>query len=230
MILRFRRKKPPFSRRGKNGGRVFFCSVDDARIAAEQLEEGAVLLEFGAGGGDVLPSRYGEETLPACGEDDPQRDIFELLIIPMAIARNMPIFGICRGIQVLNVAMGGTLIQDIESQQNIPKKTHQQEPPFSQPVHTVCFEKGSVFERITGATEIKANSMHHQAIKKPADGLQVDGRAEDGIIEAMSAKDGSRIFAVQFHPEYLSDHDAHAQRLFDHFVKLSREYQSEKKA
>ncbi|MFR5794965.1 MAG: gamma-glutamyl-gamma-aminobutyrate hydrolase family protein, partial [Christensenellales bacterium] len=149
--------------------------------------------------------------------------IFEaLLIIPMAIARNMPIFGICRGIQVLNVAMGGTLIQDIESQQNIPKKTHQQEPPFSQPVHTVRFEKGSVFERITGATEIKANSMHHQAIKKPADGLQVDGRAEDGIIEAMSAKDGSRIFAVQFHPEYLSDHDAHAQRLFDHFVKLSR--------
>ena len=98
-----------------------------------------------AGGGDVLPSRYGEETLPACGEDDPQRDIFELLIIPMAIARNMPIFGICRGIQVLNVAMGGTLIQDIESQQNIPKKTHQQEPPFGQPVHTVCFEKGSVF-------------------------------------------------------------------------------------
>ena len=126
--------------------------------------------------------------------------------------------------------MGGTLIQDIESQQNIPKKTHQQEPPFSQPVHTVRFEKGSIFERITGATEIKANSMHHQAIKKPADGLQVDGRAEDGIIEAMSAKDGSRIFAVQFHPEYLSDHDAHAQRLFDHFVKLSREYQSEKEA
>lgn len=103
-----------------------------------------------AGGGDVLPSRYGEETLPACGEDDPQRDIFELLIIPMAIARNMPIFGICRGIQVLNVAMGGTLIQDIESQQNIPKKTHLQDPPFGQPVHTVRFEKGSVFERITG--------------------------------------------------------------------------------
>ena len=180
-------------------------------------------------GGDVLPSRYGEETLPACGEDDPQRDIFELLIIPMAIARNMPIFGICRGIQVLNVAMGGTLIQDIESQQNIPKKTHQKEP-FSQLVHTVRFEKGSIFERITGATEIKANSMHHQAIKKPADGLQVDGHSEDGIIEAMSAKDGSRIFAVQFHPEYLSDHDAHAQRLFDHFVKLSREYQSEKEA
>ncbi|MFR5788739.1 MAG: gamma-glutamyl-gamma-aminobutyrate hydrolase family protein [Christensenellales bacterium] len=178
-----------------------------------------------------LPSRYGEETLPACGEDDPQRDIFELLIIPMAIARNMPIFGICRGIQVLNVAMGGTLIKILNPSKNIPTKTHQQGAAFhGQPVHTVRFERGSVFERITGATEIKANSMHHQAIKKPADGLQVDGRAEDGIIEAMSAKDGSRIFAVQFHPEYLSDHDAHAQRLFDHFVKLSREYQSEKEA
>ena len=207
---------------------VLLPEIEDEETAKAILDrlDGLLL----AGGGDVLPSRYGEETLPACGEDDPQRDIFELLIIPMAIARNMPIFGICRGIQVLNVAMGGTLIQDIESQQNIPKKTHQQEPPFSQPVHTVCFEKGSIFERITGATEIKANSMHHQAIKKPADGLQVDGRAEDGIIEAMSAKDGSRIFAVQFHPEYLSDHDAHAQRLFDHFVKLSREYQSEKEA
>ena len=200
---------------------VLLPEIEDEETAKAILDrlDGLLL----AGGGDVLPSRYGEETLPACGEDDPQRDIFELLIIPMAIARNIPIFGICRGIQVLNVAMGGTLIQDIESQQNIPKKTHQQEPPFSQPVHTVRFEKGSVFERITGATEIKANSMHHQAIKKPADGLQVDGRAEDGIIEAMSAKDGSRIFAVQFHPEYLSDHDAHAQRLFDHFVKLSRE-------
>ena len=166
---------------------VLLPEIEDEETAKAILDrlDGLLL----AGGGDVLPSRYGEETLPACGEDDPQRDIFELLIIPMAIARNMPIFGICRGIQVLNVAMGGTLIQDIESQQNIPKKTHQQEPPFSQPVHTVCFEKGSVFEHITGATEIKTNSMHHQAIKKPADGLQVDGRAEDGITHAALMED-----------------------------------------
>ena len=111
---------------------VLLPEIEDEETAKAILDrlDGLLL----AGGGDVLPSRYGEETLPACGEDDPQRDIFELLIIPMAIARNMPIFGICRGIQVLNVAMGGTLIQDIESQQNIPKKTHQQEPPFSQPL------------------------------------------------------------------------------------------------
>ena len=99
---------------------VLLPEIEDEETAKAILDrlDGLLL----AGGGDILPSRYGEETLPACGEDDPQRDIFELLIIPMAIARNMPIFGICRGIQVLNVAMGGTLIQDIESQQNIPKK------------------------------------------------------------------------------------------------------------
>ena len=85
---------------------VLLPEIEDEETAKAILDrlDGLLL----AGGGDVLPSRYGEETLPACGEDDPQRDIFELLIIPMAIARNMPIFGICRGIQVLNVAMGGT--------------------------------------------------------------------------------------------------------------------------
>ena len=136
-----------------------------------------------AGGGDILPARYGEETIPACGEADAQRDAFELLIIPMAISRKMPVFGICRGIQVLNVAMGGTLIQDIESQKGIP----------------------------TGAPE-----------------LQIDGQTDDGMIEAVSAKNNSRIFAVQFHPEYLSDHDVYAQKLFAHFVKLACDYQSEK--
>lgn len=206
---------------------VLLPEVEDEATAKAMIDhlDGLLL----AGGGDVLPSRYGEEKLPACGEDDPQRDIFELLIIPMAIARNMPVFGICRGIQVLNVAMGGTLIQDIESQKGIPTKMHQQEPPYGAPVHTVHFERGSIFERITGVTEMQTNSMHHQSIKEPASRLRVDGYAEDGIIEAVSAKDTDRIFAVQFHPEYLSDHDVYAQRLFDHFVKLSRDYQNEKK-
>lgn len=207
---------------------VLLPEIEDEETAKAIIDhlDGLLL----AGGGDVLPSRYGEEKLPACGEDDPQRDIFELLIIPMAIARNMPIFGICRGIQVLNVAMGGTLIQDIESQKGIPTKTHQQEPPYGEPVHKVRFEKGSIFEKITGVTEMPTNSMHHQAIKKPSDSLRVDGYAEDSIIEAVSATTTDRIFAVQFHPEYLSDHDVHAQRLFDHFVNLAREYQSEKQS
>lgn len=131
---------------------VLLPEVEDEATAKAMIDhlDGLLL----AGGGDVLPSRYGEEKLPACGEDDPQRDIFELLIIPMAIARNMPVFGICRGIQVLNVAMGGTLIQDIESQKGIPTKMHQQEPPYGAPVHTVRFERGSIFERITGVTEM----------------------------------------------------------------------------
>lgn len=99
---------------------VLLPEIEDEETAAQILAhlDGLLL----AGGGDILPARYGEETIPACGEADAQRDAFELLIIPMAISRKMPVFGICRGIQVLNVAMGGTLIQDIESQKGIPHR------------------------------------------------------------------------------------------------------------
>lgn len=205
---------------------VLLPEIEDEETAAQILAhlDGLLL----AGGGDILPARYGEETIPACGEADAQRDAFELLIIPMAISRKMPVFGICRGIQVLNVAMGGTLIQDIESQKGIPTGVHQQQPPYGEPVHTVHFEKNSLFEQITGTSEMKTNSMHHQAIKDIAPELQIDGQTDDGMIEAVSAKNNSRIFAVQFHPEYLSDHDAYAQKLFAHFVKLACDYQSEK--
>ncbi len=205
---------------------VLLPEIEDKETAAQILAhlDGLLL----AGGGDILPSRYGEETLPACGEADEQRDVFELLMIPMAISQKMPIFGICRGIQVLNVAMGGTLIQDIESQKGIPTGVHQQKPPYGEPVHAVHFEQGSLFEQITGTKSMQTNSMHHQAVKDIAPGLQVDGQADDGMIEAVSAIGNPRIFAVQFHPEYLSDHDVYAQRLFDYFVKLAGEYRSEK--
>ena len=123
---------------------------------------------------------------------------------------------------------GGGDIQDIESQKGIPTGVHQQQPPYGEPVHTVHFEKNSLFEQITGTSEMKTNSMHHQAIKDIAPELQIDGQTDDGMIEAVSAKNNSRIFAVQFHPEYLSDHDVYAQKLFAHFVKLACDYQSEK--
>ena len=182
------------------------------------------------GGADVEPARYGEATLPCCGGIAHERDAFEIPFIRRAAERDIPMFGICRGIQVLNVALGGTLYQDVGTQIAPTASAHQQPEPYGEPTHSLTLVKDSPLNRLWKSESMMVNSMHHQAIKKPADGLQVDGRAEDGIIEAMSAKDGSRIFAVQFHPEYLSDHDAHAQRLFDHFVKLSREYQSEKEA
>lgn len=180
-----------------------------------------------AGGGDMLPARYGEEAIPECGAPDDQRDVFELLMIPMALKCRMPVFGICRGVQVLSVALGGALIQDIQTQCGIESVRHNQEPPYSEAVHTVHFAPDSIFARITGGTEMQTNSMHHQAVRDAGPHLRVDGKTPDGIIEAVSGIDNDRIFAVQFHPEYLSDHDEKAQKLFDHFVALARAYQHE---
>lgn len=177
-----------------------------------------------AGGGDVRPSLYGEETLPACGEPDDHRDAFELLVIREALEMGMPIFGICRGIQVLTVAMGGTLYQDIESQLGIEKLRHSQEPPYGEAVHTVRFEKGGLFARVTGVEEMRTNSMHHQCVKLPGDRLIVEGVSDDGVVEAVRARDNDSIFAVQFHPEYLSDHCEQAARLFAHLVAKAGEY------
>ena len=196
-----------------------FSDEATARDIASRLD--GLLL---AGGGDVRPSRYGEETIPACGEPDDQRDVFELLMIQEALKLHMPIFGICRGIQILAVAMGGTLYQDIESQLGIQKQRHSQEPPYGEAVHTVRFAQDGLFARVTGAQEMRTNSMHHQSIKQPGGRLVVEGVSEDGVIEAVRAKDDDGIFAVQFHPEYLSDHSEQAARLFEHLVARSREY------
>ena len=205
---------------------VLLPEISDEETARQMLDglDGLLL----AGGDDVLPSYYGEETLPACGETDAMRDTFEMLIAPMAIEKKLPIMGICRGIQLLAVAMGGTLFQDIESQKGIEKAHHQQKPPYGEPVHAVNFVPGGLFERIVGKTTVMANSMHHQAIKNPGPHLKVEGRSDDGIIEAVSCVDSDRIFAVQYHPEYLADHDPDAQCLFDHFVALAKVYQKEK--
>lgn len=196
-----------------------FADEETARAVLGTLD--GLLL---AGGGDVRPSCYGEQTLPACGEPDDQRDQFELLMIRGALELGMPIFGICRGIQILTVAMGGTLYQDIESQLGIEKLRHSQEPPYGEPVHTVRFERGSLFARLTGAQEMRTNSMHHQCVREPGKRLVVEGLSEDGIVEAVRAADSEDVFAVQFHPEYLSDHSEQAARLFEHLVARAGAY------
>ena len=180
-----------------------------------------------AGGEDVHPSRFGEELLPCCGAIDEERDGFELLITQRALELRMPIFGICRGIQVLAVAMGATLFQDIESQLGILKEKHKQTMPFDDPVHTVRFKEGGLFERITGTQLMPTNSMHHQAIKEAGDRIKIEGITMDGIIEAISALDNEAVFGVQFHPEYLADYSDFAARMFSYFVEQAKQYSKE---
>ncbi|MDO5378885.1 MAG: gamma-glutamyl-gamma-aminobutyrate hydrolase family protein [Clostridia bacterium] len=179
-----------------------------------------------AGGGDVEPARYGESAIPACGEPDAQRDDFELTIIPLALERHMPIFGICRGIQVLCVAMGGTLYQDIQTQCGVERAKHEQPAPYNAPVHTVYFEPDGFFSGVIGAKSMPANSMHHQSIKDPGAQLVVEGRTQDGIIEAVRGAQSDDVFAVQFHPEYLSEESAYAAKLFECLVSKARRYRA----
>lgn len=178
-----------------------------------------------SGGCDVLPARYGEATLPACGEVDEQRDAFEMLITRKAIERGMPVFGICRGVQLLTVLLGGTLIQDIESQCGIPNQVHNQKAPYDAPVHSVNLLPGGFFAALVGGEPLSTNSMHHQAIKDAGPQLRVEGTSEDGIIEAVCVKDDDRcIYGVQFHPEYLAEQDPRMSALFAHLVRKAEAY------
>ena len=201
---------------------VLLPEVADAETVSALLDaiDGLLL----AGGGDVRPSYFGEEPIPACGAPDDLRDTFELQIIPEAVKRQMPIFGVCRGIQVLAVALGGTLIQAIETQRGIAKSVHSQEPPYSEPVHTVHFEENGLFASITGVSSMRTNSMHHQAVRDPGAHLVVEAYSEDGIIEAVRGKDDDSILAVQFHPEFLAENSEQAARIFSHFVKKADAY------
>jgi len=176
------------------------------------------------GGGDVLPSRFGEETLPACGKPDEVRDEFELLLLKHAFERRMPVFGICRGVQMIAVALGATLFQDIESQLGLPRVNHYQEIPYVDSVHVVRFKEGGLFERITGTSVMPTNSMHHQSIKEAGDRVRIEGITMDGIVEAISASDNDAVFGVQFHPEYLAHYSDFAYRLFEYFVEKATAY------
>ena len=163
------------------------------------------------GGEDVEPARYGAAPHPRLGEVDPARDAAELALIAAARARRLPILAICRGIQILNVALGGTLYQDLDSERPGPVP-HAGETSH----HAVRVEPGSLLERTLGARSATVNSRHHQAIRDLAPGLRAVAWAEDGVIEGAELADASApwTLAVQWHPEDLTE-----RALFDGFAR-----------
>lgn len=203
---------------------VLPSSITDEEAIGELLEHvDGVLL---SGGIDVHPRRFGEEVLPACGAIDETRDAFELALTRKAIERGMPLFGICRGVQVLAVALGGTLFQDIESQLGLPASAHRQEEPMDDYKHAVRFKEGGLLARVTGTTLMLTNSKHHQSIKEAGDRLVVEGIAMDGIIEAVSMAGNESVFGVQFHPECFERFSDPAAKLFAYFVEKASEYKA----
>jgi putative glutamine amidotransferase len=194
--------------------------------AAEALLDGIDGLLL-SGGSDLDPRYYGEEAVPELGVTLPERDAFEVALLEHTLRRNIPIFGICRGMQVLNVALGGTLYQDLPSQMDhMVLLGHRQETPKWQPTHEVEVDGGSKIAEIMGLDELKVNSYHHQAIKDLACGLVAVACAPDGVIEAVEANDLSErwMIGVQWHAEAMRGAGPHQRNLFEAHVSAAKRH------
>jgi putative glutamine amidotransferase len=186
----------------------------EVQAALWQRLDGLIL----TGGGDIEPARFGEARHPAVDEVSPARDDLELGLTRRAVADDVPLFAICRGIQVLNVALGGTLVQDLPSEW--PNAlSHSQKATHAVKV----MGEGTRLGRVLGALEVEVNSMHHQAIKRLGDGLREVAWAPDGVIEGVEMPGDERfVLGVQWHPEELVGHDQAARNLFAAVVDAAR--------
>ncbi len=174
------------------------------------------------GGHDVDPALYGQETLPECGELSPARDGLENWLIGWALERDMPVLAICRGIQMLNVHLGGTLYQDLPTQRPGGVE-HSQQPPYETLVHTVKVEEGSFLAGLIGSGTLQVNSLHHQAVDQVAPGLVVEALSEDAVVEAVHLPGKKFVLGVQWHPEYCCTFQKEAGDIFRAFIRACKE-------
>jgi putative glutamine amidotransferase len=179
------------------------------------------------GGEDVHPDNYGKpEKIRLCEEIDRYRDSLELALIKMAISLKMPIFGICRGEQILNVATGGTLTADIPSEADTIVK-HRCPPGSTDCLHYVNIDPKTLLFQVTGIQTGVVNSHHHQAVEKTGPGMKITAVAEDGVAEAIEQehpREGSFMMGVQWHPERLVQTPELALPLAEYFLQEAKEY------
>lgn len=160
------------------------------------------------GGGDVDPAWYCRMPSPHLHEVDVWRDAWEFALIEAAVVRGIPMLGICRGCQILNVAFGGTLVQHLPE---VTTLRHCDRQRAGKAVHSVAVEGGSLLRQIVGGDGLGVNSLHHQAVADVGKGLAVVGRAEDGTVEAVEGTGDIRAVGVQWHPELLTHESGHAE-------------------
>ena len=179
-----------------------------------------------SGGSDLHPSYYGEEPIPELDVTIPERDELEMALLEGAFRRGMPVFGICRGMQVLNAALGGTMYQDLPSQLGPGLIRHRQETPKWQPTHEVEFYDRTRSAEISGSRIVKVNSYHHQAVKELSSDLVVSACSSDGLVEALESRDLSDqwIVAVQWHAEAMRESGAEQRRFFEAHVAESERH------
>lgn len=204
-----------------SGGAPFFIPLVRETAVIESLLaklDGLLL----SGGPDINPLHFKNEPHPNLGIIDQEKDELELQITKLALEANLPILGICRGIQMLNVASGGTLYQDIPAEittDGVLK--HRQQSPMNTLTHSVQIETGTFLHDIVQQATIPVNSHHHQAVKDVAAGFRVSAKAADGVLEGIELPTKSFVLGVQWHPEGSFVNDRHAQRLFRAFIQAA---------
>ena len=164
------------------------------------------------GGQDVSPSLYGEEPIPACGEAYPPKDRLEAGLFRLAYGADKPIFGICRGIQLINAVLGGSLWQDIPH--------HKMTPPYDRVWHRINLNAGGPLRELLRVPELGVNSYHHQGIKTLAPSLLAMAEAPDGLVEAVYAPEKRFVWAVQWHPEFSWRTDGAEMKIIRRFVEM----------
>lgn len=200
---------------------------DDTETLVNLLDEvDGILL---TGGADINPLFLNEEPIKELHNINPYRDRQELLLTRLAANRQIPILGICRGIQVMNAALGGTLYQDIDVQQEGKRIKHSQDMDRAFASHTVTITPDSLLARIMKAEKLPVNSFHHQAVKEPAPGFRVSALAPDGVIEAIESTEHKAMLGVQWHPEcFILNQDKCMMPLFGWLIKEARLFRQAK--
>lgn len=180
-----------------------------------------------SGGGDVDPSLFAESPHPYLGRVNKVRDDVEIWLCKLALSGNIPLLGICRGMQVMNTAMGGSLYQDLNSQWVMRDLLeHNQKAPDNEPVHRVEVSKNTLLHRITGKSSLNVNSLHHQAIKSASYPFYTVAKADDGVTEAIESDKHTFCLGIQWHPERMPD-DFVSKSIFSAFVDAC--YENSKK-
>lgn len=213
-----------FARAIEEAGGVLAIALPSAAPLATNLIARADGLYL-TGGDDIHPSRWGESIAAHYrGTIDTERDALEFALVKAALERKIPIFGICRGMQILNVFFGGSLYQDIAAE--LPGALSHTRPtntPRETLVHDVILGENSHIARIIGTTRIATNSSHHQGVRRLAPRLVASAKTSDGLIEAIEDPMYPFLIGVEWHPEELTDTDARWKKLFVAFINATRD-------
>ena len=173
------------------------------------------------GGHDVSPALYHEEPIGDCVVCCPERDRMELLLLREALRLDKPVLGICRGIQFINAALGGSLYQDLNTQ-HPSQVEHHQHAPYDVPTHTVSLLPETPLRHLLGLERLDVNSYHHQAVREIAPGLVAMAVSPDGLTEALYKPDARFLWAVQWHPEFSFRVDESSRKIFAAFIEAAR--------